>query len=377
MKEPLKPLSGKELKKRNARHFSNGGILIMRSGTEPDDTYALFNVGCKCVYHKSRGDENHFIIFKKGYLAIDSGTRREDGSPHGIKYNQSSLAHNTILIHMPGEKFTGDKKGIEKFLPRWQREYKNNPAFLNELEKQKKHFEDAYGGQNKNIGGKCLAFSTDSDYTYIAGDAAPVYDKRKCREFTRQFVYVMPDYFVIFDRVTAVKPEYRKDWLLHFLNEPTVSGKTVSADSGEGGRIILQSILPENGVIKKIGGPGKEFLAGDVNWDVLPDVKKKYPKNYFGKWRIEITPGKAEQKDIFLNFIQVGESDKLKSPVAVKSITDKSAAGLSFTTLEGKTITVLFNTTGKVGGHIKIISADGKTLTDEPLTEKVQPQAGF
>ena len=377
MGEPLKPLSDEEMKKRSARHFTNGGILIMRSGTGPDDTYALFNIGCKAIYHKSRGDENHFIIFKKGYLAIDSGTRLHDGSPHPVKYNQSSLAHNTMLIHMPGEKFPKDKEILEKPDSRWKRENKDSPAYLKEVEKHKKHFDDAYGGQNKRIGGKCLAFSTDSDYTYIAGDAAPVYDKRKCREFTRQFVYVMPDYFVIFDRVTAVKPEYRKDWLLHFLNEPTVSGKTVSADSGEGGRIILQSILPENAVIKKIGGPGKEFLAGDVNWDVLPDVKKKYPKNYFGKWRIEITPGKAAQKDIFLNFIQVGESDKLKSPVAVKSITDKSAVGLSFTTLEGKTITVLFNTTGKVGGHIKIISADGKTLTDEPLTEKVQPQAGF
>jgi heparin/heparan-sulfate lyase len=377
MGEPLKPLSDEEMKKRSARHFANGGILIMRSGSGPNDTYALFNIGCKAIYHKGRGDENHFIIFKKGYLAIDSGTRLSDGSPHGVKYNQSSLAHNTMLIHMPDEKFPQDRKILERFLPRWQRENKDNPAFLNELEKQKKYFEDAYGGQNKRLGGKCLAFSTNSNYTYIAGDAAPVYDKRKCAGFTRQFVYVMPDYFIIFDRVTAVKPEYRKDWLLHFLNEPTVSGKTVSADSGEGGRIILQSILPEDGVIKKIGGPGKEFLAGEVNWDVLPNIKKKYPKNYFGKWRIEITPGKAAQKDIFLNFIQVGESDKLKSPVAVKSITDKSTVGLSFTTLEGKTITVLFNTTGKVGGHIKINDSHGKELLDENLSQKVQNQAGF
>ncbi len=377
MGEPLKPLSDEEMKKRSARHFTNGGILIMRSGTGPDDTYALFNIGCKAIYHKSRGDENHFIIFKKGYLAIDSGTRLSDGSPHSTKYHQSSLAHNTMLIHMPGEKIPQDKKSLENRLSRWKRINKDDPAFLKEVEKQRKHFDDAYGGQNERLGGKCLAFSSNSYYTYIAGDAAPVYDKRKCTEFTRQFVYIMPDYFVIFDRVTAVKPEYRKDWLLHFLNEPIVSGKTVCADSGEGGKIILESILPQNGVIKKIGGPGKEFLAGDVNWCVLPNVVKKYPKNYFGKWRIEITPEVPQKKDIFLNFIQVGAAAKLKAPVQVKYLNSESAPGISFVTIDGRKVELTFNRTGAAGGHIKITNADGKELINENLTETVQPQAGF
>ena len=375
--KPIEPLTEAELEKHNVRHFSNGGILIIRSGVGPSDTYALFNVGSKCIYHKSRGDENHFTIFKKGYLAIDSGTRLQDGSPHGVKYNQSSLAHNTILIHMPDEKFPGDKKFLESNLPRWQRQYKNDPAFLGELNEQRKHFDEAYGGQNKRLGGKCLAFSTNRYYTYIAGDAAPVYDKRKCSEFVRQFVYVLPDYFVVFDRVTAAKPEYRKDWLLHFLNEPVVSGKTVNADSGEGGRIILQSLLPEDAMIKKVGGPGKEFLAGDVNWSVLPNIVKKYPENYFGKWRIEITPKESRNKDIFLNFMQVGATDKLKTPVQVKTLESKSFPGISFVTLDGKKVELTFNVAGPVGGHIKITNPEGKELVDENLSQKVQDQSGF
>lgn len=57
-----------------ARHFESLGQIFMRSGTGPDDTYSLFTIGSQVPSHK-QFDENNFIIYKKGYLALDSGTR--------------------------------------------------------------------------------------------------------------------------------------------------------------------------------------------------------------------------------------------------------------------------------------------------------------
>ncbi len=368
--EKVKPPQANSVQKKAlARHFRPGGAVFMHSGTGKNDTRALFVTGATVEAHNNRGDENHFTIFKNGYLAIDSGYRMD--SWYGAwKYHNASNAHNTILIHDPSERFPEDAAYCESVYQKSR--YMWDAAEREALyQKHKPHFADADGGQVSKIGGQCRAFSTNQFYSYALGDAAKVYSVKKCKEFTRQFIHIQPDVFIVFDRVESTNPTFKKEWLLHFLEEPVINGNVTTAKvTDEGGILRCTTLLPENGVITKIGGPGKEFMGASVNWD----GPKKIFKNlqYAGSWRINLSPKTPAKRDYFLNVIDVGEK-----PVEGISLSqDAATATVSFTTPQGRKVTVTFQKTGKTGGKIRI-EENGKVLCEEPLTQKVMPQKGF
>ncbi|MBO4513758.1 MAG: heparinase II/III family protein [Victivallales bacterium] len=348
-----------------ARHFPSGGVFFMHGNEPKDRTYALFNVGSRLVAHKTRGDENHFSIFRKGYLAIDSGYRCDAWTFH-YKYHHSSVAHNTMLIHDPDEVFEDDIKNIKSGVQHFANDWKDSPEAKGMIDKMMPYIGEAQGSQYKPLGGKCRAFSTNEHYSYIVGDATSVYSDRKCAEFTRQFLHLQPDVFVVFDRVEARKPEFKKEWLLHFLEEPQVNGNVTEASvSDEGGHIRCTSLLPINGKIEKIGGPGKEFWGGKVNWTAPNKVLDKV--NYGGKWRISLSPSKTAKRDYFLNVIEVGDQ-----PVKeMKCSENKDTVTLDLVLHDGKKVEITFNKDGEAGGKITIGSLS------QPLTQQIQPQAGF
>ncbi|MBI3945414.1 MAG: hypothetical protein HY321_05820, partial [Armatimonadetes bacterium] len=97
-----------------AHHYSINNRVIMSSGFGPNATHALFSCGTapgQSPTHtpSQHFDAGHFTIFKKGYLALDSGSRAlgqdtmPDQSASGINYDSQSVAHNTVLIRMEGE----------------------------------------------------------------------------------------------------------------------------------------------------------------------------------------------------------------------------------------------------------------------------------
>jgi hypothetical protein len=353
-----------------ARHFPVGGLLFMRSGTDADSTRALFNIGSSLTSHKTRGDENHFTIFRKGYLAIDAGYRNDTWYAQ-VKYHHSSMAHNTMLIHDPAEKFQTDEAECRAAFERFHHAWADTPEQDELFKKHEPFLADAQGSQNKPLGGKCRAFSTNEFYTYIAGDATKVYSAEKCREFNRQFIHIQPDAFIVFDRVESVNPDFRKEWLLHFLEEPAVNENLTTAKvTDEGGVIRCTTLLPKDGVITKIGGPGKEYYGVNVNWDAPEKFMKQVA--YGGKWRIAVSPAKAAARDYFLNVIDVG--DKPLSEIRCEETA--AAAEVAFTTAEGRKITVSFGKTGYLSGWIRI-EKEGKILLEEQLTQLIQKQAGF
>jgi len=341
-----------------ARHFEALGQVIMRSGTGLDDTYCLYTIGSKVPSHKHY-DENNFVIYKKGFLALDSGTRGISKDFNLRHYYSQTVAHNCVLIHMPGEPFPGY----------WGPAYDGPEGKTN------------YGGMNKTIGGKVAAFETNEHYTYVAGDATPCYDGKKCKLALRQFVFVMPDYFVVCDRVTSTRPEYKKEWLLHTQNEPKVTGREFSADEGEG-RLFCRTLYPENAVLTKVGGPGKEFWANGKNWELNDLVKeanekhkKKTGKAYLlGNWRMEVSPGTARAEDVFLHLIQVGDRS-LKRMTRSRLIEGKNKVGVAFDA-GGKSVEITFGTTGAASGRIKITRGPER-MVDKDLAADVMPQSGI
>jgi len=341
-----------------ARRFESLGQVIMRSGWGVDDTYCLFTIGSRVPSHKQY-DENNFVIYKKGFVALDSGTRGSSKDFHLRHYYAQTVAHNCVLIHMPNEPFA----------PYW------GPACKGPEGKT------SYGGMNRTTGGKVAAFETNDRYVYVAGDATACYSDKKCKLALRQFLFVPPDHFVICDRVTSTRPEYKKAWLLHTQNEPKADGMQFRADEGSG-RLFCRTLLPKDAALTKIGGPGKEFWANGVNWELNDAVKQQNERQkqktgkamLLGNWRVEVSPGQPRTDDVFLHLIQVGARSLAKMAPA-ELIERPKAVGLQFA-LGNRRVYAVFSTAGKPSGHIRIVDG-ARTTVDRDFTQRVMPQTGL
>jgi hypothetical protein len=341
-----------------ARHFENMGQIFMRSGTGKSDTYCLFSCGGTLTQHRHY-DALNFVIYHRGFLALDSGTRYKefDNGQHLANYFAQTVAHNCVVIHQPGEP---------------PARYWGGTVTGN------------HGEQHKQLGSVVRAFETNKDYVYVAGDATACYQhgpvKRegqpdlpeKCDQVTRQLVFLPPNHFVIFDRVDTTDASYRKDWLIHTAYEPTILNKTIRVDHGEG-RMFFRTLLPNDAVLTPVGGPGKDFWAAGQNWDIVSDGLK--PKNLamMGQWRVEVTPGAPRKRDVFLHVIQVGDQ-KLDAMDEVTLLQDEGTCGVRLTTGNQKW-EVTFNSTGRLGGHIRRLGSTGNIST--ALATTVQRQVGI
>ncbi|HUU26626.1 MAG TPA: heparinase II/III family protein [archaeon] len=338
-----------------ARHFENMGQVFFRSGSGPDDTYALFTVNGTLENHK-HFDNLNFVIYKKGFLALDSGTRPEPGI-HLYNYYCRTVAHNCVLIQMPGEQmpsYWGKSIGI--------------PAPGEEAVPPPND-----GGQREVLGSKVLAFESCSDYAYVAGDATGCYHQDKCRLALRQFVFIPPDFFIVFDRVSSTRPEYKKTWLLHTATEPSIRQKVFSADQDEG-RLFCRTILPENVSLTRIGGPGKQFWSGDRNWPLPGGYRTPDSTQLLGQWRVEVSPAEQNSADLFLHLIQVGDQS-LKAMVGSELVKKDNQVGVRFAKgeLEWE---VLFGSQGEPSGRIRI-TKNNVDILERKLTGMVSPQKGI
>ena len=77
----------------------------MRDSFGPDSTWIQFNSGPYLAKH-GHLDQNHFVIYHKGYLATESGADYTDTeSPHYLNYYRRTIAHNSMLVFKKDEKF--------------------------------------------------------------------------------------------------------------------------------------------------------------------------------------------------------------------------------------------------------------------------------
>ena len=237
------------------------------------------------------------------------------------------------------------------------------------------------------------AFSTGSLFTYIAADAEPVY-RDKGTEVVRQFVHVQPDFFVVYDRLSATDAAYKKEWLLHTQNEPVITNKLLRADCGKG-RLFCETLLPEKAVLTKVGGPGREFWASGKNWELDPVFVKQAEARaakrgtgpYFGNWRLEVAPSAPNTDDRFLHVLTATDTS-CEKPVAARLIRDDARDGVVLTVpgyknkgREGTlTVRILFNRAGEIGGeaHYTVRNADGSEISSGRFAfeNSVTPQAG-
>lgn len=369
----VQPFTVQELKsvKQRARHFETLGQIMMRSGWKPDSTYCLYTAGAdpRTFGHK-HWDENNFVIYKRDFLALDSGSRGAETDTNLRYYYAQTVAHNCVLIHQPGEEMP-----YHWGLPSDEPEAKVN-----------------HGGQYEGTA-KVLAFRTEDTFSYIAADATKLY-REKCTESIRQFIHLFDDIFVVYDRVGSSNASYRKEWLLHTQNEPKTDGPLIVAECGKG-RLFCNTLLPERADLKKVGGPGREFWASGKNWDLHPDFVVSANKRakeigvgpYFGNWRVEVSPAEAALNDRFLHVINVSGTDSGK-PIECRKVQTETEDKAIITIpdcevdgLRGKLEAEIgFNRVGPVMASVKysLFDGSGKNILSRSfvLDAKVTPQSG-
>jgi len=334
-----------------AAFFPTFGMVNMRSGFDTGATYASFKGGATNDQHQHY-DENTFIIYKHGFQALDTGTR--DGAPHHLVYYPQTIAHNGILIRMENE-------------PLARYWYPANAPRITETV-----FSD--GGQNARIKAVNLGFEQSPYHVATGGDATRCYAAEKCREAVRQFVYLAPDCFVVYDRVTSVQPDQQKVWLWHTQNEPAELAPGLFRATNQEGAMLVRTLLPGAARHEVIGGPGREFWTNGRNWEI-PDHEQRLarPGNQYGRYRLEVSPAGNGEKTRFLHVMQVGpESSAAMLPA--KLVQTDAQDGVELECPETRRrYRLLFNRDGLIGGHIHIRTAAGEILLDQPLLQPAEP----
>lgn len=325
---PKRPLS--ELPK--TKYFAEPmGRMVARTGwemgIESRDAIAYMHIGEYFFGNHQRKDFGTFQLYYRGALAISSGIYEGNeggyGSEHWLHYYHQTLSHNGLLIFDPAEEQY--KRASNDGGQRYPNEGRDHPRDLDEL----------LSNDYKMGTVTAHEFGPDvisPEYSYMAGDITDAYTK-KVSKVTRSMVTLntgnetYPCAMVVFDRVVSTDPDFQKTWLLHSIQEPEITGHTITVlrdQKDYSGKMVVESLLPGKSSVKKIGGPGKEFWVESVgkNFYMSTDRKAAEP----GAWRVEVSPASPAKSDSFLHVLTVMDAGTPEGPV-VSTISSEELIG--------------------------------------------------
>ena len=296
------------------------GWMIARTGWGDDSVIAEMKVNEYVFNNHQHHDGGAFQIYYRGPLAIDTGTYQGTSggynSPHNKNYFKRTIAHNSLLIFDPEEKFPsmgyggGDKtpfvenEGGQRLPGKEWGECRTLNDLLNTNFKVGQVLAQGFGPDQQA-----------PDYTYLKGDITDAYSA-KVKEVKRSFVFLnlkdkaIPAAMIVFDKVVSANPDFKKFWLLHSMEEPIIEGNQTiikRTKDGDSGMLVNTTLLPElaNADIVPVGGSGKEFWAFGKNY---PNIPAADDENQRGSWRIEISPKQPAAEDYYLNVIQITDN---------------------------------------------------------------------
>ena len=347
--------------------FEGWGWVSMRSSWAADGVFAHFTCGPKGQGEPSHLDDNSFVIYRKGLLAIDGFA---PANHVGGNFGQMSLAHNTVTVLDPEEKI----RGASTYLFNSERSAfavnDGGQTFWPERrEARRVELETASGGYANVRGpsalvwrGRIVAYETGPLYDYVCGDATATYSAAKLRHFTRQFVFLKPDLFVVFDRVASTKKEYRKRWHLQVYEEPAIEGNLVRADH-QGGRLWCRTVFPERARLTKVQGAKLERPDGSY------ERPAAWEKCGSSTWRLDVGPEEAREEEVFLHVLQATEAG---ASLSFQAETIRRGERIGVRVMRGgRTFEVLFETKGAPAGTVTV-SERGKVLAEADLAAEVR-----
>ena len=287
--DPSAPIASR-LSLAPARLFRGVGYASMRTDWSPDATFAMFT--CQPTWYggHQHADNNSFVIHRNGLLALDSGVY--DATEHRGNYYARTIAHNTVTVTDPREAFGGATWGGGR-----------TGSGANDGGQMYVGGSDLIGdvASGAYARGEIVAYQNHDEFTYVVGDATASYSPDKVKEFTRAFLFIRPSVFVVFDRVESADASFTKRWLLHTATEPRVVDEALFEVHNGASTLAVHTLAPDFIDTTVIGGEGDEFNAAGANYP----PKKRYDADAAGRWRVEVSPSDANERDYYLHVLGV------------------------------------------------------------------------
>ncbi|UCH09851.1 MAG: hypothetical protein JSU61_11650, partial [Fidelibacterota bacterium] len=311
---------------------SNNAVVTMEMG------------GCDFKDHTNPGHFGGFQIYYKGALAISTGVY-QDKTPHDNNYHEKSQSHNVLLILDPNEDTTYGTGGGYTANDGGQisqgYSYETKPADIQDLQNK---FRKAYVTAQQ--------FGPDPnapEYSYLSGDLTPAYTSSPSSKVStvhrsmvalNHFDDTYPACLIVFDRVVSTNPEFRKTWQIHSIEEPEISDSSITIrrtarhysngpSGGLGyysGKLEVHSLLPADGDIQSIGGPGFDCWVDHEQTNYPPDPQGANYDYENGMWRAEVSPTGSREEDLFLHVMTVMDNAIPVGP-AIEAIDAEQLAG--------------------------------------------------
>jgi hypothetical protein len=355
-----------------------GGVenVYMRSSwTDPSYTLATFQCG-KYFYGHMHQDVGAFQIIRKGFLALDSGGyyqyQAQNGDDYAQNYYRRSVAHNVMHVYDKDETFWAAwNSNLQLANDGGQHVAPSNPTYQDLL------------NLPEFSTGQMLRYESSSSYTYSQANCAPAYNSariaqrygkppytNKITNYTREFVYLRPNFFVVIDRISTKNANLSKVWNLHVAGNPQVTGTGVQLAGGatagiwkydgaeiakvtdgtpqfSGGSLFVKSLMPKQRTMRKIGGENRSS-SGYAYWVGGITAANKYDptlgeNHYWGAWtgsgreenmwatpigwgRIEVEPTVPAVTDVFLHVLYPADQSVSQMP-ATKLLESPNAVG--------------------------------------------------
>ncbi len=336
------------------------GVTIARSAWgDPDAWMTYSKVGEIYGANHDHKDAGSFQIFYKGILAMTSSCyqyrgRDPYGSPMDLGYNKQSISKNCLLIYNPN--LPDDGKWLNSGGQRWRGKINWENNTLSEwMAKTSSHQAKilAHGSRMQN---------GTVEYAYIAGDLTNAYDEETVQSVTRHTISIAtedaahPLMFAVYDRITSRDAAFKKKFLLHMPEEPSIDGNVVTitnTERGNNGKLVSTTLLPCDAEYTVIGGDGKRFWVNGVNLLTENIEGEPVGRDEVGWGRVEISPAAENCTDAFLHVMYVGDADRTEAVIpASHIISDTHDGSLSMG------IAVLFpKSTDRVSGKVQFTTA--------------------
>lgn len=372
-KSPAPPLPG-------VRGFAMAGNYVFRSGWGPQDTVVLFRAMPWYHFNHEHRDFGSFTIFSRGSLAIDSGvyqTNDEEsdyGGSHLRNYAWRTVAHNSILVFDPEERFcapTGPQSERCTGEGRWANDGGQKIRSRTNDDVTVPAYQPRDAGDildPRFAQGAVLAFEDRPEAAYVSADGTKAYRSSKLALWERSLIFLRKvegaadPVVVLYDRVVSKRPELKKTWLLHTVAEPRRDGSAFVVEdcrrvrlSGDltgkpkdlwheyGGRLRVETLLPAGAMAEFVGGEGKECWVDGKNYGA--EVREVDAVVEPGDGRIEVSPSQPALADDFLHVL-------LPSSLAGPEPRCETAL------LEGKTPAC------RVGDHVIVVARRGEGVVE-------------
>jgi len=254
------------------KNFPGWGMLFFRTGWGEDDTFCTFSYRDNYWSHPV-ADMGAFTCFNRGQLAIRSGTYRSGSAAPHAQYLVESTAQNTISITDPNDLYNDETYPLcshSLVSCNWPPGADLHLPFPNAGDERR------VGSQLGNLGnlggpqyspadpaqwmrgreyyhmGRLLSYAVNpGKYAFAAIDMTSAYNNLysrnshtgafntqeanssnrsfRAQKVVRQFLFIprgQAAYVVVYDQVIATSSTFVKKFLLHSINQPSISGNS-------------------------------------------------------------------------------------------------------------------------------------------------------